>query len=381
MLTFACVAALGLTVLGAEARAGRAAGAGQVWLEREAFLMGTTLRIEARAGSREAAAHAIEATFDSVAALEGRLSSWKVNTALGSLREDGGASMDAATGRLLSTVRDWSRRTDGAFDPTVGALVDAWDLRGDGRRPSGPELAAARRASGWACVVLEVRRGELAADCPGAWIDAGAFGKGAALKVARRALESGGAASGLLDFGGQFVVFGAPPDGVRDATDGVRAPPRDTDRARDAWPISIARPDRRDVPAVRLAVDGGSVATTSASERFVVVRDTVRGHVLDPRSGEPVRPWGSVTVHASDPLTADVLSTALFVMGPEEGLAWAEDHEGVAALFLRPGDEGLDASWDGEMERMILEAPEGPRSGRGARSRTDRGATHRDRYR
>lgn len=357
LLTYACVAALSLTVLGAEVRGAGARDEDRVWLEREALLMGTTLRIEALAGSRNEAARAIEAAFDSVASLESRLSSWEADTPLGALREDGRASLDSATARLLATARDWSLRTGGAFDPTVGALVESWDLRGDGRRPSGSELAAARRASGWGCVVLEVRSGELAARCPGAWIDAGAFGKGAALKVAARALEAGGAASGLLDFGGQIAVFGAPRGEVGGSTVGVPSAGRYADVPRDAWPVSVAHPDRRGVPALRLAVEAGSVATTSASERFLVVRDTVRGHVLDPKSGEPIRRWGSVTVHASDPLAADVLSTALFVMGPEAGLAWAEDHEGVAALFLRSRPEGLEATWDGEMAAMIVRAP------------------------
>lgn len=313
--------------------------------------MGTALRVRVHAGSREVAAVAIEAAFDSVEALERRLSSWRDDTALGRLRTEGRAAAGPATLELLETARRWSRRTDGAFDPTLGALVDAWDLRGEGRRPTEPDLASARAASGWACFEVEIGdgntdgdgnaagggevSGEITARCPGAWIDAGAFGKGAALERAVETLRERGATSGLLDFGGQITVFGTPPDDPG------------------GWPVSVAHPDQRNEPAVRLALDDGSVATTSASERFVVLRDTVRGHVLDPGTGEPVEAWGSVTVHASDPLAADALATALFVMGPEEGLAWADAREGVAALFMRPGPDGLEVACDAEMRRMI----------------------------
>lgn len=381
-VAFACVAALSLVVLAAEPREGgpdpraEAAAASSprgpetTWVEREALLMGTSLRIRAAAGSRDGAARAIEAALDSVDALEGRLSSWREEADLGRLRSRGRTSLHPSTARLLAEARSWTRRTDGAFDPSVGALVETWDLRGDGRRPTGSELEAGLRSSGWDCLRLDVGARKLSAACDGAWIDAGAFGKGAALAAGLAALRAAGATAGLLDFGGQLAVFGASRGTERTSGPGGGA---------GGWEVSVAHPEARGRPAVRLEIPGGSVATTSASERFVVVRDTVRGHVIDPRTGDPAPAWGSVTVHAADPLAADVLSTALFVMGADEGRAWAEAHEGVAALFLRPGPGGLDASWDAEMEAMILEAPDGARPGRGARSGADRGATHRDR--
>ncbi|MFW6010641.1 MAG: FAD:protein FMN transferase, partial [Gemmatimonadota bacterium] len=61
--------------------------------------------------------------------------------------------------------------------------------------------------------------------------------------------------------------------------------------------------------------------------------------------------------HAPDPVAADVLATALFVMGPEEGLAWAEARTGVAALFLRPGPDGLEVACDAEMRAMVRGGP------------------------
>jgi thiamine biosynthesis lipoprotein len=67
---------------------------------------------------------------------------------------------------------------------------------------------------------------------------------------------------------------------------------------------------------------------------------------MDPRTGRPAAPWGSVTVLSPDPLVADILSTALFVMGPEAGLAWADRHPGIGAVFLvrRPGGLEVRAS-------------------------------------
>jgi thiamine biosynthesis lipoprotein len=96
----------------------------------------------------------------------------------------------------------------------------------------------------------------------------------------------------------------------------------------------------------RLEVHGVSVATSGVSER--------PGHLLDPRTGLAAPAWGSVTVVSPDPFEADVLSTALYVMGPERGLAWARA-EGVAALFLATEDAGLRATWTEAIDAWLVD--------------------------
>ena len=77
------------------------------------------------------------------------------------------------------------------------------------------------------------------------------------------------------------------------------------------------------------------------------------GHIIDPRNGQPVQAWGSVTVVAEDPLVADLLSTALFVMGPEEGMAWTRAHPGIAVLFLELTADGLKRRWTRAMDPWL----------------------------
>jgi thiamine biosynthesis lipoprotein len=129
----------------------------------------------------------------------------------------------------------------------------------------------------------------------------------------RQAVLAAGADAALVNFGGQILAVGT--------------------NGEPAWRVTVADPAIRERAAATLAVMEGSVATTSQSERMAVVEGDTLGHVLDPRTGTPVPAWGSVTVVDADPLRADVLSTALFVLGPAEGWAWAEDHR-IAALFL-----------------------------------------------
>lgn len=295
---------------------------------REAFLMGTTLRAEVTASERGTAAVAIQEAFDTVALLEGVLSTWREDSEIARLNHAAPGdtvSLSATLADLLGEAGRWSRATEGAFDPAIGALTDAWDLRGRGRVPPAATLAEARAATGFAQFGFADgggRTARAARRSPAAWLDTGAFGKGVALRAAVAVLRRAGARCGSLNFGGQVSVFGAGP-------------------AAGSWLVPVAHPERRDVPVATLRVRDASVSTSSQSERFVDVHGRRFGHILDPRTGHPVPAWGSVTVVAADAAVADMLSTALFVLGPEAGAAWARRHD-VAALFLIKRGERLE---------------------------------------
>lgn len=278
-------------------------------VERTAWLMGTTLRARVCAATRTDGIRAIERAFSRVRHLEERLSSWRDDSELSRLNNASPGRwvpLSAEIAALLAEVRAWVRATDGAFDPAVGAAIDRWELRGTGRRPSKKELAAAGEATGlaaWELIPVGDAMGEARARrTAGVRLDAGAFGKGAALRSAATALRSAGLDWALLDFGGQLTIWSRDPD--------------------DRWSIGIADPEHRDRTALRLRVASASVATTGASERAVNVDGERLGHVIDPRTAAPVPAWGSVTVVTADPLAADVLSTALFVLGRDAALAW-----------------------------------------------------------
>lgn len=319
------------------------------WVEREARVMGTRLRIRVAADSREEGFRAAGGALAAVEAAEDRWSSWREDTELARLNDaEPGVPVSLSSRMLseLSVLETWGARTGGAFDPAVGALVEAWDLRGDGREPTPGELRTALEATGLRHFRMDGGEGAATRLREDAWIDAGAFGKGLALGRARDRLRGDGMGSALLDFGGQLVAWGPGPE------DGS------------CWRVGVADPRERHEPVARLRLCDTSAATTSGSERFVVVEGRERAHVLDPRSGRPAPAWGSVTVVHPDPMTADILSTALFVMGPEAGLRWARDR-GIAALFLEIAEESLTLSATSSMEPLLMErAPAGAGEGR-----------------
>jgi FAD:protein FMN transferase len=123
--------------------------------------------------------------------------------------------------------------------------------------------------------------------------------------------------------------------------------------------VAVAHPRDRTRAVAAIRLKNASASTSGNSERGLTVDGRRVGHILDPRTGEPAPDFGSVTVVAPDGLTADVLSTAFFVLGPEEGLAMSQRlrAEGVAheALFLIEGEKGLPlrVSMSPGMRRLV----------------------------
>ncbi len=297
--------------------------------------MGTTLRIGVVSQDRAAAIAAIESAFDAVRQVDSLLSTWRDDSEIAQLNRAAVGAPVRLSGELYALLREaahWSRVTGGAFDPAVGALVDAWDLRGAGRIPTAEQLAAARDATGLGRFALSDTGVTAVRLDSAAWLDTGGFGKGVALREATRALRGAGIGSAILNFGGQVLALGA--------SDEVTVP--------------VAHPSRRSEAVLHLRLQGRSASTSSQSERTLTVGGRRVGHILDPRSGEPVTPWGSVTVVAQDPAVADMLSTALLVLGPDAGARWAERRSDVGVLFLVQRDGRVLPRWNRALEAFLV---------------------------
>jgi thiamine biosynthesis lipoprotein len=286
-----------------------------VRVRRDVIAMGTQLQMDVAAGSRARALVATEDGYQAVLQMDSLLSTWHASPldSLNHARPGNTLIVPPGLATLLGEVMPWRDSTGGAFEPVSGALTEAWDLRGRGRVPSSTDLMDALRGTGADAMTITGRLGVRHRE--NAWLDSGAFGKGAALRSAQRALRADGVDAALFDFGGQVLALGAP-EGAQ------------------GWAVAVADPRDRSRPALRLLLRNVSASTSAQSERFVTVAGARYGHILDPRTGRPVPAWGSVTVIAADPLEADIVSTALFVLGPEQGLAWANRHPELGAIFL-----------------------------------------------
>jgi thiamine biosynthesis lipoprotein len=286
-----------------------------VLVSRDVYLMGTRARLSAYAETHDRGATTLEAALETLEATEDELSTWRESSQVSALNRHPVGEAWTATPRLCRMfvdVWEWHRATAGAFDPAIGRMLAAWDVHGDGAVPTHDAGLAAVASSGLELLRFDAdhctvtRRADVA-------IDVGAFGKGEALDRVAAALSD---RAWMIDLGGQITVGGRlPKDG--------------------AWPIGIAHPQQRDVLVLQIDMTSGSLATSAGSERDLDVDGTRVGHVLDPRTGRPAPFSGSVSVWHERGLAADVLSTALYVMGPEEGIPWA-DSRGIAACYLIP---------------------------------------------
>lgn len=267
-------------------------------MERSVYLMGTEVAIRVEAESRADALAASEAALRALEAAEQRLTTWKPEGELAQV--NAGAAPTLTLAAELREAGAWAERTEGAFQAQTAALVSAWGLRGEHRMPTQVEIDAA---------LVQ----------PGGW-DEGGFGKGAALRGAARALQELPSVSrATLNLGGQWLLVG---DGE--------------------FELEVAHPRLRDQSIGRLRIPAGSVATSGNSERGGIQVDGERiGHILDPRTGYPAQDFGSVTVVHSDPFSADCLSTALFVLGPERALAWANEDLTFGVVIAELTSDGL----------------------------------------
>ena len=300
-------------------------------VERTVFLMGTLATFVVESLDRPSSVERLDQMVRLIEETEADLSTWREDSLLSQFnRQPVGTWLNVPRPvcSVLNQVAYWHEETDGAFDPVVGALMEAWSLRGDGRQPNAEELAVARARSGFHHVRIDSENCALSRAVDAA-IDAGGFGKGAALDRVRQATrdEPG---SWLIDFGGQVAVSSNAGHG--------------------GWSIAVAHPEFRDVPILELDLDEGSVATTGGSERDIVTANDVRlGHVIDPRTGQTVSRPGSVTVWHHDALVADMLSTALYVMDAQDAVRWSEAR-GIAAYFADVNPE------TGVVDRTATEA-------------------------
>lgn len=241
---------------------------------RARYLMGTVCEVSAADGRQ------IEAAFTEVARVESMLSTWRDDSEL--TRVNAGAAPSSELRALLDIVEQWRAKSGGAFDPHIRSLIDLWKTRADGEVPSAAAIANRDRTA----------------------IEEGAFGKGYALDRMLARVDG----DAILNFGGQLLVRGS-------------------------YEVTIADPEARQKPLYKLTLINASLSTSSGSEKTFVVDGHVFTHIFDPRTGEALPPRGSVSVIAGSALLADIQSTALYVMGVDDGLRWA-DANGVAALFI-----------------------------------------------
>lgn len=229
---------------------------------------------------------------------------------------------------VVEVAQRVSAATDGAFDVTVGPLVEAWGFGSRPQPPTAPEpdeLARLEALVGYRGLTVDTVAGTLTKAVPGMEVDLSAVAKGYAVDRVAEALEELGYSRYLVEVGGELRAGAAKADGT-------------------AWRVAIETPDAA-VRAVYGVVEitDRSVATSGDYRNFYELDGVEYAHLIDPRTGRPVLHAGaSVSVIHPRDAVADAWATALSVLGPEEGFEVAE-REGLAALFITRDGDGYAA--------------------------------------
>ena len=218
------------------------------------------------------------------------------------LNRTGSAVVSAETRQLMECSLELSRITDGAFDITLYPVSELWGFYSDSQQvPEKTELTAALQHVGIEHCHME--RDSVTLDA-GTKLDLGAIAKGYASARAAEVLQEAGVTSANLSLGGNIHVIGTKPGGSD-------------------WTVAIADPKDTNRYAGTLKVRDTAVVTSGGYQRFFEEDGTVYHHILDPETGYPADSGLlSVTIVSEDDTLADALSTALFVMGEEDAVAF-----------------------------------------------------------
>ena len=243
---------------------------------------------------------------------------------------------------LLSEAQRITQLSDGAYDVTVGPLLDLWGFgpQGPTAYPSEQEVDVAKAVTGWSLIDWNPTNRQLSKRKPGVEIELSSIAKGYAVDLAADALDELGIENFLLEVGGEMQARGVSPRG-------------------DPWRVAIERPEmaRSGVQAALSVTDVG-IATSGDYRNYFEVGGIRYSHLIDPRTGYPIRhDLVSVTVIHPSTAIADAWATAMAVMGSEASLALAEARHMAIYVIRRSGDT-LSSQWSSEFDRY-LKSPDG----------------------
>lgn len=283
--------------------------------------MGVQVRLVLYAPDEETARRAARAAYARIGGLDETMSDWRADSELMRLcAQAGGAPVRVSEDlfRVLRRAQELAEKSDGAFDVTLGPMIQLWrQARKSGRLPTAEEIEKTRARCGWRKLRLNPRSRTVQLAVEGMRLNLGGIGKGYAGDCALAELRKQGVPRALFEAGGD-IVLGDPPPAVA-ALEEMRGPP--------GWLIRLF--DTNDM----LLLSNCAVSTSGDAEQFVEVDGVRYSHIVDPQTGLGLTRRNVVTVIARNGLIADSLSTALSVLGEERGRILLRDHPRVRAIF------------------------------------------------
>ncbi len=288
---------------------------GKEFARRTYFIMGTVVNIDVPS-ERVAVADTVIEVFRLVDSL---MSPLRPNSDISRINSHNGewVVVSPLTVKCLRYALKIGSMSDGAFDITAGTLVHLWhfDTEKGWVEPPSEVIDSAKKFVDYKKIEISgysVRIGR------GQRIDLGGIAKGFAVDLAVDKLKKLGIRDGLVDAGGDMYALGEGPSG--------------------RWRIGIRDPFHTDGIMGLLLLSDKAVCTSGNYERFIEINGVRYSHIFDPRTGWPVRGVVSVTVIGPNTVMSDGLATAVFVMGPDKGMALIDSLDEFEAMMVTEND-------------------------------------------
>ncbi|MDD4894065.1 MAG: FAD:protein FMN transferase, partial [Candidatus Omnitrophica bacterium] len=250
-----------------------------------------------------------------ISRIENLLSKYKEDSEIAKLNKLGKLKASPDTFYILEKTKEFCKLTDGAFDISVGPLMDLWGFTdGKYRVPDKALVSRALEKTGADKIILNINDNMVKFKLHGMKLDLGGVAKGYALDCAVKKLKENGIKSCLINAGGQVYCLG--------------------DKFGKPWIVAAHSPRGKSFSGY-LKLKDKSAATSGDYEQYFVSKNKRYCHIIDPRTGYPADSGViSVTVTAPDGLTADVLSTSVFILGKEKGLALIKEFPGACVEII-----------------------------------------------
>ena len=268
-------------------------------------------------------------------------STWRTDSDLAILNANASIDWIVVSRELCVALEQaWavSRASGGAFDATVGPLVNLWGFGPEGRvsqPPADADIQDAMQHIGYHKLELDCENGLVRKTDPAVYVDLSGWAKGFAVDELADILAGRGLVNFLVEVGGEMRVAGHNSEARK-------------------WAVAIEAPSTsRRAPHSIVRITDTAVATSGDYRNFFEHDGTSYSHTIDPRTGRPVlHQLAAVTVMHSSSAFADAMATALLVLGPDDGPALAEDLD-LAAYFLLRGRSGIEEITTNAFETAI----------------------------
>ena len=303
---------------------------------RSVYTMGSMLNISVYSDIEEIANDAMEKAFDEVDRLDWLMSNYKEKSELSRINKGATNGPVVCDDELISIIEEsirFSTLTKGAFDITVSPVVNIWGFYGNGygditgNVPSDDTIKKIMPSISYKNIEIDNLNIAGKSDKvilfknSKTQIDLGAIGKGYAVDKATEVLKNAGVVSGLINFAGNIYAFGSPT-------------------GRKEWVIGLKDPVNSESIKGVFKINERAVATSGDYERFFIIDNKKYSHIIDPRTGMPVRSMLSVTIIADNATTADALSTSVFVLGVTRGMELIVSLDSVEGVLVFEDSNG-----------------------------------------